>query len=456
MIAPRSLRVQLVAAFVGIAGLAVLAAAVWISIVVERSVWDALDSRLAEEAETLGALRAMGTSDLSQAIALIGHEQDLGPGKFIAFIAPTGEVVSGFGAVPPALQKVAARPAHDERIVTDAATRTRAALVPTAGGGNTLIGVRVHHLVHMIRRARIGIGVGGTMLLATLAILAWAITTRATRELDRLADELETIEAGSLDHRLATRHTTEVDRLAAVLNRLLGRLESAVAHLRRFSADAAHELRTPIAALRARLEVGLALSRPAASLRDDLLDALEQTERLERLAETLLALSAVETDASASRRDDRLVDLAGVAREVVDSLEPVAQEQGRSFVLRAPDVVPVIGTADLLKRLVVNLLDNAFRHTPPNAPIELAVGRRNGEAYLRAHDGGPGIPGDEQERVFERFYRGRAARGGTGLGLALCREIVTRHRGAIHLDSRPGAGTTVTVTLPLAPESATA
>jgi signal transduction histidine kinase len=341
------------------------------------------------------------------------------------------------------------RATDDDGIIAHAASGTRTAVVQIDGGGRILVGVRVAPSLHTVHHARRMIGTIATALVLTLAALAWAITTRATRELERVAGELETLEVATLDRRLEMRRTTEVDRLVVVLNRMLARLESAMGHLQRFAADAAHELRTPIAALRARLEVSLAPGRPPAAYRDDLLDALEQTERVEVLAENLLALSRVEAD---SRDQDRPVDLARLAREVGDSMEPIAQEQHRRFVVHAASTVPVLGAPELLKRLMVNLLDNAFRHTPTDAPIELAVVADDGRAWIRTRDEGPGIPTAQQAHVFERFYRGSDSGGGSGLGLALCREIVARHRGDIQLASAPGIGTTVTVTLPLVSE----
>ncbi|HXJ34415.1 MAG TPA: ATP-binding protein [Candidatus Eisenbacteria bacterium] len=448
---PRSLRVQLTVTFAVFAGLVVLGTAIATSILIERTVWSPLDSRLSEEAETLAAIVKMNQNDLAPAVALIGREEDLGPGKFVRVTSADGWVVASYGPVPADLGNTGTvGPDADQRLVMDEARGTRTVVDTLPDGGSIAIGVQVEHPKATIRRARLMIAVSAALSLAILAGLAWAITTRATSELERLAAELETIEAGSLGRRLEQRNTSEVDRLAAVLNRVLARLESAIGHLRRFTADAAHELRTPIAALRTRLEVGLASSRDASAYRDDLLDALEQTERLGRLAETLLTLSAVEGDPGHARERDHTVDLGQLAREVADSFEPVAQEQGRRFALRADDHVTVVGDPDLLKRLILNLVDNAFHHTPPGANVDLAVARRNGHACIRAHDEGPGIPASEQPRVFERFYRGATAEGGAGLGLALCREIVSRHRGEILLASEPGAGTTVTVTLPLA------
>jgi signal transduction histidine kinase len=222
-----------------------------------------------------------------------------------------------------------------------------------------------------------------------------------------------------------------------------------VSHLRRFTADAAHELRTPIAALRAHLEVALARPRSPEAYRDGLLDALEQSERLGRLAEDLLTLSAVESRPVGSE----VVRLDRVTREVAEFLEPVAHEQGRVFVCEAARPVSVHGAPDLLKRLVLNLVDNAFRHTGPAAAVRLSVRSEDGTAVIEVHDEGEGMTEAELESLFERFRRGHTAAPGSGLGLALCREIVTRHRGDIALRSAPGAGTTVTVTVPLAAAS---
>jgi signal transduction histidine kinase len=446
----RSLRFELTVAFAGLAGVAVLGAALAANALVTRTVWSSLDARLAEEAETLATLRTLEPRDLEHAVAAIGGETDLGPGKYILVIAPDGRIVSSLGPVPKFLRPPNGMPQVDrEGVIAHAPSGTRTAIVEPEGGGRVLIGVRVASSLGAVRHARRRIAGIASALVVTLAALAWAITTRATRELDRVAAELETLEIATLDRRLEMRRTTEVDRLVAVLNRMLARLESATSHLQRFAADAAHELRTPIAALRARLEVSLAPGRPPSSYRDDLLDALEQTERVELLAENLLALSRVEAD---SRDQDRPVDLARLAREVGDSMEPIAQEQHRRFVVHAASTVPVLGAPELLKRLMVNLLDNAFRHTPADAPIELAVVADDGRAWIRARDEGPGIPTAQQAHLFERFYRGSDSGGGSGLGLALCREIVARHRGDIQLASAPGIGTTVTVTLPLMSE----
>jgi len=448
---PRSLRWQLMLAFTGIVALVVLAAALGMAMLIEHAVWAPLDAALQEEAETLTQLRAIGRVDFLGAVAREAGDHELGAGKFIRVTAPDGHTLAESGTMPLAVAALARAGVPAPPAATIAAEKGpyRVVWYAAADGSWAEIGVRVGRHVRTLERARLAIAGAAAVLLAALMLLAWEIPTHATAELDRLAAELETVEAGSLDRRLAPRRTSEVDRLAAVLNRLLARLEAAVGHLRRFTADAAHELRTPIAALRAHLDVALARERSAEAYRAGLLDALEQTERLERLAADLLTLSAVEAGVGTEARRE-MVRLDALAREVAEFLEPVAQEQGRHFACRVERPVTVRGTPDLLKRLVLNLVDNAFRHTPPTAAVELSVRAEDGAATIEVRDAGPGVPAADLPEVFERFRRGPGPTAGTGLGLALCREITTRHGGQIALESAPAAGTTVTVTLPLA------
>ena len=444
----RSLRGQLMLAFAAFATLVVVAAAIGVSILLRHAVWGPLDAAMEEEAETLATLHPERSSELAEAVKRIGRETELGGGKFLRIVAGDGRTVARSGDVPPAV--AALRPVESRKgrsaTVGHGRQARRVVWYPGPGDGWTEIGVWARPQMLFLRRADWTIGSAAAVALASLLALAWTMTTRATRELARLADELETIEAGSLDRRLAARHTAEVDRLASVLNRVLARLETAVGHLRRFTADAAHELRTPIAALRAHVEVTLARADSAAAYRDGLVDALEQSERLGRLANDLLTLSAVESAANASGA----VRLDVVAREVAEFLDTVAQEQGRPFTCDAERAVTVRGAPELLKRLMLNLVDNAFRHTPSTAAVCLSVRSAAGAAAIEVSDRGDGMPERDTDAVFERFRRGHTPAPGAGLGLAICREIATRHGGDIALSSAPGAGTTVTVTLPLA------
>jgi len=437
--------------FSAAAALGVGAFAWALTLLVEHAVWAPLDAGLAEEATTLGALLDLPSRRLEEAVRAIGDEEDLGPGKFVRAVTADHHVVARFRTVPPAV--AAQRPRHIDHLrlltVGEGHGLHRVAWAPGPAGGWVVLGVRASTQALLCRRAKAAIGATAIGLVVLLTTLAWGVSSRATLDLTRLATELETIEAGSLDRRLAARPTTEVNRVVGVLNRMLARLESAVTLLKRFTADAAHELRTPVAALRAYLEASIARATTLEEHRAGLVDALEQTERLQRLSEGLLTLSAVESDAPSIARQAELIRLDVLVREVADSLAPIAEEQRRPFVCSAPTPVSVRGVPSLLKRIVLNLIDNAFRHTPEGTSVQIVLGTRDGVASLEVQDRGPGMAAAEMAGAFERFHKG-AATGGSGLGLALVREIVLRHGGRVSLLAAPEGGMTATVLLPLA------
>jgi len=379
----RSLRARLTALFLAISGAAILGAALLMNSIVDHAVWGPIDAELAEEAETLCTLVAAGHLEgMQSAVAAIATEGHHGPGKFVRILRPDGELIAEAGPVPMGIESAPVpRAKHAETInLRGSEMPMRVLSYPAHAGCGGVVGVDVRRHMATLARARLGIAASALILLLTLGGLAWLVTSRATAEMDRLAAEVATIEAGSLGRRLGRRRTLEVDRLASVLNRLLARLESAVTHLQRFTADAAHELRTPVAALRARLEVAIGGPAKADAYRDGLVDSLEQTERLGRLAEDLLTLSAVEAGVGAQRDEEVRLDL--LAREVVEALEPIAQEQGRRLDCDAPAAVSVRGAPQLLKRVVLNLVDNAFRHTPAGAPVRVAVARHDDVAEV--------------------------------------------------------------------------
>ena len=445
----RSLRVRLTVGFALFAVVTVGLAATAAVLLIEEVVLGQLDIVLVEEAQTLASFDGLPDDQLAAAIRNVGEEREHGGRKFVRIEAPDGQVLAAWDRAPRSALRGARRGPRAPRIFTEGEDerRFRVAVAPTTSGGQVLVGVHATRSVRLVQRARWAVGIISGALSGLLALGAWLLTGRATREIDRLAAEVATIEAGTLDRRLTERQTIEVDRLVVVLNRVLTRLERSVGQIRRFSADAAHELRTPLAALRARLEVGL--RRGGAMVpREVILDALEQTERLGRLAEDLLTLARLEGGAVSHAALDAPVRLDTVVDEVGSALQTVAEEQGRPFRWEAPPGLSVRGSEPLLKRVVLNLVDNAFRHTAPSAGVVVRAERDDGVARLIVADRGDGIPADVAPHVFERFRHGHGE--GTGLGLALVREIVERHGGSVTLESAPGAGTTARVELPLA------
>ena len=445
----RSLRVRLTAAFLVFAGAAIAAAAVAAVLLVEQATLGRLDTLMAEEASTVANLIDLPSERLRATVHQIGSESDMGPGKFVAVLGKNGTPIAASRRVPASVASRRPQNLDTARSLTvrERHATFRVAWAPTRAGGSVVIGSRASREVRLVQHARWVIGLLAAGLLAMLGGAAWGISGRATQELARLAAEVATIEAGSLERRLSVRRTDEVDRLVTVLNRVLERLERSVGQLRRFTADAAHELRTPISAMRARLEVALMRETDAVP-RDVVVDVLEQTERLGRLAEDLLMLARVEGGAVKSTVMDEPVNLSTLVEEVATALVPIAEEQSRPFRWQAsPDLI-VRGSELLLKRVLINLVDNAFRHTPNSAGVELGARREGTLAVVEVRDQGPGVDPALRPYIFERFRHG--AQGGSGLGLALVREIVDRHRGTVTVEGLNGRGTTARVTLALA------
>lgn len=454
----RSLRARLAVTFVGLAAVLIAggyAGATWL---LRRAIWEPLDAALKEEVSALDLLAKSDVDhpdggvnprfdDVPEAVRRIGGERDFGKTKFVAVVSPDGRVIATNGK-PLAHVALESVPAQGEglRYVQEGSGLYRVATHRIPQIGWAMISVRVDRQVRALNRASVALAVGAVAMLGAIGALAWSITARATREIDAITRELEALETDSVAGRVHERGTAEIAHLAEALNRLLSRLELAHRRLQRFTADAAHELRTPLAALRAHLDVALARPPSIKAYRDGLLDAIEQTERLAVLANDLLTLCAIESEEilHASR-----VDVGALAQEVAEFLEAAAREQHRDFSVVVDPETVVLGEAQLLKRLLLNLLGNAFVHTASGVAVQLEVRRRDDGVVIGVRDEGRGISDADKRVLFERFAPKRRANG-SGLGLAICREIVARHRGTISIGSAPGRGTAVTVHLPAA------
>jgi signal transduction histidine kinase len=243
-----------------------------------------------------------------------------------------------------------------------------------------------------------------------------------------------------------------MERLAETLNGMLARLEAAFTQTRRFAADAAHELRTPLAALRGGIEVALRAERPPEEYRRVLGSSLEEVERLIRLAEDLLLLSRSSAGPDVTRAP---VDLEPQLLEVFDVGARLGQAAGVS--VRTDTMAPatVRGDPTALRRALLNLVENTIKYTPPGGKVELGLATGNGMAVVTVSDTGIGLDPADADRIFEPFVRLDAARardtGGAGLGLAIARSIAVAHGGTLWVESRPGAGSRFVLRLPLAP-----
>ena len=297
------------------------------------------------------------------------------------------------------------------------------------------------------------------LLLASVGI-AYAISSRAFRQVDRMINEVQAITDGrSLHRRLPVESSgDELARLAMTLNEMMERLESSFGGLRRFTADASHELKTPLAVLRADVERAMS---PNASRTEKLValeEALQETTRMADLVASLLTLARADEGRFDLHREP--VELEPLVREVFETAHILGEESGLDVSL--PSVMPatVMGDRTRLRQLFLNLVTNAIKYTPRAGSVEVNLSTAGRTATFSVRDTGIGISAADLPHVFERFYRAdrarsrTAERGGFGLGLAIAQWIAEAHSGTISVRSRLGRGSTFTVTLPLVDEPA--
>jgi heavy metal sensor kinase len=290
----------------------------------------------------------------------------------------------------------------------------------------------------------LGVGLG--------AVGGAVIARAALRPVDEMTQTARRITAEDLRRRVEHRGSDdELDRLARTLNDMLARLEGAFTQTRRFAADAAHELRTPLTVLKGGIEVALRAERSAGEYRGVLASSLEEVERLIQLAEDLLLLSR---SIAGPEVPQGPVELEPLLLEVFDVGVRLGRSTGVSVRIGDAGPATVHGDAMALRRAVLNLVENAVKYTPAGGKVELSLISGDHVAAITVADTGIGIEPAEAERIFEPFVRLDAARGretgGTGLGLAIARSIVIAHGGTLTVDSRPGAGSRFTISLPLA------
>jgi two-component system sensor histidine kinase QseC len=267
--------------------------------------------------------------------------------------------------------------------------------------------------------------------LPLLALLLWLAVLRGLRPLDRLAMEVGQREPDNLAPLDASSAPREVAPLIERLNRLFARIETSMRKERRFTADAAHELRTPVAAIKAQAQVARAASGDAERIRA-LDNAIRGCDRATHLIEQLLTLARVDMLERGAVEPCQLRDIAA---EAIAELAPDALEKGVHLELLAEgDATTVHGNPGLLRVLLRNLLDNSIRHSPPGTAVQVGVAHEPGVTLLSVSDNGPGIPEQERENVLERFYRPVGTQAsGSGLGLSIVKRIAEVHNAALRI-----------------------
>jgi heavy metal sensor kinase len=296
---------------------------------------------------------------------------------------------------------------------------------------------------------------GPAALIAALSG-GYFLAGKALAPVERMTATANEITAQRLDRRLeVTNRDDELGRLAETINGMIERLERSFREMQRFTADASHELRTPIAILRTEAEVALGKPMDDAEKQNLLGNFLEECERLGHITEQLLTLSR--EDAGIGRTVREPVDLAAMASEVAEVMRPLADAKGLRLQVKEEAAAIVQGDPHRLRHVFYNLLDNAIKYTPEGGQVEVTTESADSTVHLTVHDSGIGIPAEHLPYVFDRFYRTDESRdraaGGAGLGLAIAKGIVEAHGGTISAASEPGRGATFTFTLPACPDA---
>jgi signal transduction histidine kinase len=442
----RSIRVRVLISILA-AVVPVLAASAWfLARAFEYRLLRDIDVALHEEAETVVGLVAAGISDesLRQLIVVIAAENDLGTPKYVAVMRRG--------------RTLAEAPADAARLLASANPgRFRIARFQAADADEpveVVIAVAESPPLLAHRRLTWLLWVGTPVVSLLLGLSVWASLGRALRPLERAADGLAGIGAGSLSSRLRVENPDdEVGRIVRAVNEMLERVEVAVGRLRRFTADAAHELRTPLTVLRTGLELASSKHRTTDESRAALREALQQTDRIHRLAEDLLTLARL--DAAEGPQSTATVDVAEILHELADGWGDEAQARDIRIRLETERPLSVLGNGGDLYRLFNNLIENAVRHGVAGGEIRIRGETRDGQIRINLMDDGPGIAAEDLDRIFDRFYRApinAAAEPGSGLGLSIAREIVRNHGGRLTAQNRGDgkAGSVFVVSLPRA------
>ena len=329
--------------------------------------------------------------------------------------------------------------------------------VPTESGDLVVTAIPLDDLEHRVERLTSIIVIGATILIVLLGTVTWWVLRLGVRPLKTMTSSAEAIAEGDLSERVEVPHPgTEAGQLGQALNTMMARIESsfeerslAEERLRSFMADASHELRTPTATIRGYAELYEAGGLEQQDALDDAMRRMrEESQRMSRLISDMLELAKLDRNPEVATSQ---VQLDALAADVVAAATAI--HDGRTVRTDFDDEpVCVIGDEDLLRQALTNLVGNALDHTDPPAMVTVSVTGNGSGAAVRVSDDGPGMSAEERSRATERFYRGDPSRsrssGGAGLGLAIVESVITAHHGELRLESTPGAGTSVTLTLP--------
>lgn len=450
------LRLRLTAWYVSLLALTLLSFCGYLYLRLEQSLLAQLDAAL-----VVAAAQAPFTSDgawdtESLATDRVALEQLTGAGFGLRVIDATGQIVARYGPTEAPLRWPLV--AGHATVETDQ-TRWRIYTQALSPPNNSSVGwLQVIQSLDPVQAAleslsrQMWLGFPLVLLLATGGGLFLA--RRALAPVDQITHTAAALSASDLSRRIGYHGPQdELGRLATTFDAMLERLAAAFGRERRFTADAAHELRTPLTALKGRIEVSLSRERSVDEYQETLRAMAYDVERLVRLSDDLLLLARL--DHGELRPEPELIELDDLLASLVEQVRDLATARGVALDYPPTPGVQVRGDLSQLSRLLLNLLDNGLKFTPAGGRVQIELRAEGDWAWIMMSDTGIGIAAEHLAQLGQRFYRGAADRarsaGGSGLGLAIAGELARAHGGTLTLTSSPGAGTRVTVRLPLAP-----
>ena len=458
----RSLRLQLTVWYLAFFSVLFLLLCVLLYGALSRSMERRLDETLVSQAGTAAKLlqeeleEMHGDAERAAADVL----SELQPsGQIIAILENADVVAGGAVAQQPALASVGktalANPAPETVIGLPqwGAYGARAAAHRFSYRGRLFTVLAVELLDSIaadLRSLRRTLAIALPLLILVAGAGGYLLTRRGLAPLGSMAAQAKRITSQNLDARLEIgRAAEELTLLAASFNELLSRLDQSFETMRRFVQDASHELRTPLAVIRGEADVALSRDRAAGEYRESLATIQQESQRLSRLVDDLLNLARA--DAGRVQLRVEQLYLNDLLAECCRSVQPLAAARNIELQCRCAGDVPFRGDEGLLRRMVINLLDNAVRYTPPGGRVEATLEAQGADVRIRIADTGIGIAPEASQRVFERFYRADPSRSrqhdGFGLGLSIVKWIAESHHGQVELTSKPGEGSTFTVHL---------
>ena len=371
---------------------------------------------------------------------------------FVARWDPRGELQFTSNNTPSELPPIPEdTPRGEDQILKRTVNGYREIVHASPGGGFILVGTSIAPIEKELDSLRIRLLGIGTLIVGGGFLVGWLLLGRSLKPIRQISETAHRISEGDLSDRIAINEDgSELGKLSSVLNETFEKLDSSFEHQVRFTADASHEMRTPIAVILAKSQFALSRERTPEKYQEALQTCMDSAQHMRTLTDSLLELSKV--DAGEFNLQKTEGNLGELTRDVVRMIEPLAQEKGIK-VHDEIDKMIMVFDAQKMRQALLNLLSNAVKYNHEGGKIEVTLNEENDEARLSIRDTGPGISKDALPHVFERFYRVDKARkrggtGGTGLGLAITRAIIESHDGQIEVESELGEGTIFRVQLP--------